>query len=95
MITVLILIHSHQQMLHLKLILEDPISPISEMKSASMFLLPLLELVGPDTAQFVMSLQETNLLSTRHVSLRPIIKNVITINSVALKFVKEKVPLDS
>ena len=85
-------------MLHPKQILEDPISPISEMKPVKpLTLLPLLSevVVILDTVQYVMSLPIPKPQSTPHVSPRPIIKNVITINFVVLKFVKEKEPSDS
>ena len=85
-------------MLHPKQILEDPISPISEMKPVKLLtLLPLLSeaVVILDTVQSAMSLPVPKPQSIPHVSPRPIIKNVITINFVVLKFVKEKVPSDS
>ena len=83
-------------MLHLKLTLVDPISPILAMKIILLILpCPLAEMAQVDTVQFVMPHQEMNHQSIPLVSLQPIIKSAITINSVALRFDKEKVLLDN
>ena len=98
MITVLILIHLQRQMLHLKLILEDQISQTSVTKAQSKtLLLQSLQVVeiAVDSVQFVTPQQVMKHQSIPLVLLKPIIKNAITINTVALKFVKEKVPLDN